>query len=500
MTHLNVLCLLTISLFTAMCGAQDLEYLPPVVDPGVSSDTNISLIVGTIDYARFGRKAERKPYMNSMQIIDADQTWPPRWYVATALYTPEMFREDSILRRLRFYHLGYSQVSDGYLSYLYLAPADPKDNSSKLKFGYSFILLDQHMNAVDTINSRILYNGKLGKDYYTNPNLEKLAAVEMDTVLDFSKVTGNKKDRAVKSNFWIIEVLDMHDKVKFSWNPLYRLNPSLFEIKERLAQDNQDPDGIRWKKINNVFWDYDGNILYSSEVGIGKISKSDGHVIWQVNSSGSPFIKDANNLKCYTPTAFLMRKESKGSVVYSFFEKGMDSLCPPQGVVFEQDKASLKIKNIQYTPPAMHYVPSGHGGFEYNPDNGAYAMDYGVMQDRDSSSSGPRAAMDYKTGNGHKTILELPKWNYAFGFNFLENWPVPARPVIKKEGAQLIAVGDMKQWTWYKLEGAQNTTITRVGNGPSIKPEKGAAYCVAGPLGIGYAVSRIYDTKIKSPQ
>ena len=69
-----------------------LTYLPPVLSAKSNTDTQ-SLLLTTTDLARYEDRQEAKPYVQSIQIVDADAPWPPRWYSSLPVYTDEMHKK-----------------------------------------------------------------------------------------------------------------------------------------------------------------------------------------------------------------------------------------------------------------------------------------------------------------------------------------------------------------------------------------------------------------------
>src|SRR5688500_18566812 len=71
-------------------------YLPPLISTLPNSDSNTCFLISTGDFSRDENTPELKPYVSSVQIVDADQPWPPRWYACTPLYSDEMFYHDTL--------------------------------------------------------------------------------------------------------------------------------------------------------------------------------------------------------------------------------------------------------------------------------------------------------------------------------------------------------------------------------------------------------------------
>jgi hypothetical protein len=497
--------------FSVNTQAQNLETLCPVINPKVNKDKETHLVLGTLNYHHFSQGIT--PYTNSMQIISADQSWPPLWYSTEPLYTYQHHRQDSMNNVIGFSQIGYPEVINGLFSYLQLSPSPKIDTgeSQEWQFDYSLIVLNKQMERIDTLRSRLFYGGSYGPGFKQNQKVEKLWASRKDGPLDLSSITGDARDKAVQSTYWVMEVLDQNDKVKWTWNPVYHLDPSLFQIKDKLAKRQSPSDKITLLKLENFGWDHDGDLLYSLEDGggelsdfslngsIGKVSRQSGDVLWHFDCFGNTFASSRDTFKCVQPFNLQFVGNTDSSSIYSFYDWGYGGLTTAKGVVFERLKKTDKFKLLKYIAPKTKFWGNGHGGFDYNAANGNYSIEYGVFEWSDTSRGDFRNAMEYGRKDSTYAVYQLPRENYTFGFHRLENWPIPPRPIITQKGNELIATGEMKEWTWYKLEGPANIKAKRVGTGSTLKFEKDATYCVVGPYGIGYSVSVPFTTKKNAP-
>lgn len=487
------LCLVFICLGCfSLSPAQDLPYLPPVLNLTNYKDSSTSFYFTTLDAHRFkGQGGQR--FCNALQIIDAQQPWPPRWYASTPVYTDSLFSLDSLNHNWRLYFMFDPKVDGGYFSFFKSLTLTNRE-SEKTSANSAYIMLNSKMEPVDSINKNISKGHLYFHDFRINEKRERLIDVKIDTVLDFRRNTGNQKDSAVHSKLDIIYIIDSLDHVLFSWNPLEHLNQDIFEFKESLNQrsfSSMDTDLIEWSRLTSAVWDYDGNILYSMRfVGIGKISRLDGHVMWHVDFTDIPLAAGKDSVRWYSIHDFNFISENDTASIYSLYSLGTDDVDWAKGVVFEINKKTNKIKLIRYIYPNNNYVGEGQGSIDVW-DNGDYLLGYGLFPE-DASQRDFRNFMQF--GNSKLDTVyanfQLPKFVYTYKIHKLQNWPPPPRPVIVQREGYLIAVGNkLKELTWYKLTGHNKMVAQKVASGTKIKYEPGSTYCVESRYGIGFAVS-----------
>jgi len=479
-----------------------LLYLPPVLNGTVNKDTSSSLILTTLDMCRFDPKPEIKPFVNSLQIVDADCSWPPRWYTTTPLYTDKMFAADAQMNQCRYEFLLDAKVAGGYYSFFKIVSVAKKGESVVAKASLTgYILLNDKMEAVDTVDSRDTKNGVYWRDFRMNAQNEKILAIKADTFINFAGITGDPADSAVHSEVDIITIKDKDNKLVFSWNPLQHLNPEVFQFKENLKGRTLASNGdelVRWSHLTSALWDYDGNILYSMRyIGLGKISRKDGHIMWHIDNKDLPVVSGADSINWSSPHDFNLIANNDTSAMYSLFSCGDSPDQVARGVVFEMNKITGKIRLVKYIYPQKKYQAKGQGSCDYNWVDGSYVLDYGNFEESDSDSHYYRDFMEYGKSDNVLGTYQLPKWIHASKSHKLNKSTCPPRPVIEQKGNQLEANGDMHDWVWYKLDGPDNTTITKAGTGKIIRPVSGGTYCVEGRYGIGNSVSKAFTYRAK---
>ena len=501
---------LVVFIFTCIVsGAQDFEYLSPVVTKNGSKTDHGYLLLNTQDSHRDLDNNNAKAYCHSIQIIDASLPWPPVWYTATPRYSNEMFTKDSVTHRRAFNWLLDAKIEHGYLSF-YKSQAILNDHDSvisKLVAGY--ILLNKRMEPIDTISCNINGMYIYWHDFRINSKGERLVDYQMREFLDLRSLTGDRTDNAVLSQTDLIEVLDSTNKIIFSWKATDHLDPTVFQYTETLhkksfVHNSSNREVLDWSHLTSAIWDYDGNILYSMRwIGIGKISRKDGHVIWHIDFKDLPIVSGIDTIQWYSPHDFNFLHTNDTSAIYSIYSCGQmhdfadsNKSKNGRGVIFELDIRTNKIKLLRYLNPSFQYITQGQGGCDYQ-DSGNYLISYGqgIADEQNVNNENYCSAFEWRKNDSIFTIYQLPRYVGAFKVHELHDWPLPLRPEIIFENNVLEASGEMNEWTWYKMTGPGGRNPIKVGKGKTLVPEIGYTYCVVGKYGMGYCVSLPYGVK-----
>ena len=476
-------------------------YLPPLLGKNVNSDSSTSLILTTADVARFDDKKEEKPYVNSIQIVDADEPWPPRWYAATPVYTDEDYKRTTQDGKYRFDFMIDAKVDAGHFSFYKIISKQNLGTGQLISPQFAgYILLDEKMQPVDTIKSNIKRSNMYFHDLRINKNGERMVDLKKDMYLDLRDYTDDPKDTAVHCNLDYIHIIDSNDKTVFTWNPMQYIQPELFHYKETVKKKAfaaNHADMIEWTRLTSALWDYDGNILYAmKQIGLGKINRKYGYIMWQLNYTDMPVVSGSDTLEWYSPHDLNFLSDDATTATYSVYSNGAEGAKPAGGVIFKMNKKTEEFKPVKYVWPKTVYLANGQGNLDYHP-NGDYAIGYGFFEKSDTGLvNNYRSVLEYQLNDGPWGVYQLPQWIYTYKARILRNWPKPPRPVIAAEGNQLTAQGDMDNFTWYELSGDRLTTVKKVGEGKSFKPEKGRTYCVEGVFGVGFSVSRPYKVSL----
>jgi hypothetical protein len=468
--------------------AQDLENIPPVTSDASAKDSQFTFLFNTIDFHKF-KNLGPQVYENTIQIVDADTPWPPRWYTSVPMaYTDSLVRYDSIHQLMRGYLLFDAKPQgDKITFYKQLSVINTKTNDTSGWAGY--IICDKNMEAIDTLKThgreRLFFH-----DFRMNDKNERIALVRIDTSLDLRQISGNKKDSLVSSEIDLIQIFDSTGTVVFNWNPVKFLGVNSFKYADgRKRSFSGDEHKMDWSHGTGCTWDFDGDILYSyRHIGVGKFSRKDGHIIWRIDWNKMPIVRGKDTIEFYEQHDFENIKEDSNQITYSVYSLGTDE--HPKSLVqfFSVDKKTLRLNPGKKIMPEHHVWSNGAGNFDPE-ENGNYLLHYGLYPGTDHSDTS-HVFMEYRIKNGGIIRLKLPSMIFAYKAHRLIS-TIPPRPSIRQQGDVLIASGSrMKNWTWYKLEQKKkHKNARKVGSGESYIPTENGKYCVSAEYGIGYAVS-----------
>ena len=191
--------------------SQGLNFLAPVINRSLNVDTGVSIILTTGDAARFEGAQEEIPYTSSVQIIDADQSWPPRWYTSTPVYTDEMYKKDTSQGRYHLYMLMDVRIVGGYFSFYKILSNPGLSDGPLVNCEFAgYLLLNDKMEAVDTVRSSDAIRNLYFHDLAINAKGERLVNLRKDTYLDLRDYSNDYRDTAVHCNVDYLQILDMH--------------------------------------------------------------------------------------------------------------------------------------------------------------------------------------------------------------------------------------------------------------------------------------------------
>ena len=212
-----------------------------------------------------------------MEIVDADQPWPPRWFAAGKDYKKGAMNNDSLL-------VTYidARFQNGLVTFCKKGWGGKAPSINDINHQV-YLLCNDKLEPVDTFTGADLPVNS--HDFKINSKGEKLVVARLDTLLNLSILTGHPQDTSIKSMIDIIEIIDAHNKLIFRWNPVSVLGVnSLFHPYGGLISPSAKIGFVDWSHANAVNWDFDGNIIYCfRHIGVGKISSKDGHVIWRID-------------------------------------------------------------------------------------------------------------------------------------------------------------------------------------------------------------------------
>lgn len=380
-----------------------------------------------------GKKA-KKHYNSSVQIIDVNEPWPPRWYTSTPEYTNAQYTDDTSKGFQRmFTYIDVREVG-GYLSFYELL-SFPKLVDAPLmgtKFA-GYLLLNKNMVPADTVRSTDAIRNLFFHDLAINNKGERLVNLRKDTYLDLRDYTEDYSDTAVHCNVDYIQILNSEDSIIFFWNPLEHIDPKLFDFKRNVREKSwggRNSPIIEWTRLTSVQWDYDGNIIYDMKnIGLGKISRQYGHIMWQITERDIPMFDGRDTIKWYNPHDFNFVAETDTSVIYSVYSNGTDfygagGLEPACGVVFEKNKVTGKISLVKVIKPKRVYAGNGQGNVSYTV-NGNYVIAYGSFEEPDSLNNGFTSNVEYGCNDTTYGIFQYPRNNYCYKAHRLKDFPRP---------------------------------------------------------------------------
>ena len=462
--------------FNIFMSAQDLDKICPILLEQGKPAGGVSFVLTGSDCNFFRNKPPENE--NSIQIIDADQPWPPRWFSASVLDT-SLGLPYSALIPLN------AEYQNQNFSFFSIIKMKDKANFESNKNGY--IICDTNLEIRNTF---VQPDYDLDHhDFRIEANGEKLFFGLHDTVIDMSKIHNNPDDSALKLFYERIEITDTAGHISFSWDPMIHLGADApFKKYWHLKGFWNRPDIFDWSHGNSVCFDYDGDILYSFKfIGIGKISRKDGHIIWKVdrkerqpNSFSDPiplFLQ--HDLKC--------AKDESGNQFYTFLSNGDggNKFCSACQFTVKDTLNELKIFRIKKRFWPIDDIPNSGGGGNYDVEpNGNYLINYGNFK---TDTAKPRILFDCRDKNDQLiSRYTIPVNSIAYRVHKLSNWR-PARPEVKLNKGSL-SVNSTIETTWYILD-TEKHQATVVGSGKSFSPAKPGTYCAAVKYGIGYAVS-----------
>ena len=444
---------------------QGLETVPPVLINKLyhKIDTSISFILTP---------------NNVLEIIDAYQPWPPRWFASN----------------------GYDKTKGWDSSAVYYENARFQSNRvtffknwqlNENSFDEGYIICNKRMEPVDTARRRDLPLNT--HDFRINEKGEKLIVVRLDTVLNISSMTGNPGDTAHKALVDVIEIFDSANHLAFRWNAEEKLGVNAVYLDYAWLNSRSSRLGYAdWSHANSVSWDFDGNILYGfRHIGVGKISRKDGHVIWHIDRNKMPYIAGSDTLAFYLQHGFEKVADEDGHNRYTLFSNG-DSRHPlSYGLEFTVDQQNNALHVVSKKMPSVKVISNVGGNYEIEP-NGDYNLSYGGNTDVTT-----RTRIFFEYSNAKDELYATYRSGrrlMSYGVHLLVEFR-PPRPTVTNKDGELIGEGDMNEWIWYELNGADNTIVQQVAYGAVFKPANPGVYCVAGKYGIGWSVSKPFAYK-----
>ncbi len=481
----NILLLLFTFFISTGCNfAQGLENICALRLQQTDTISDISFLLTLTDYSLLRKDPAR--FTNSIQIVDATQPWPPRWFAAwapdTALSPPY-----SLVMPLN------ASLQNGTFSYFSEVLVNNKDKGKQNRQG--FMICNENLEITDTF---ILPDENIDHhEFVIAKNNEKLFFVLHDTIVDQSNVYNSITESALHISYEIIEIADSSGYINFRWDPFLQLGPDAEYKNYRKSKSSWNRPGMTdWGHGNSLSFDFDGDILYSyRSIGIGKISRRDGHVIWKIDREEMQPNNYSDTIPCYMQHDLRAQKDTSGQVYYSFFSNGDGSLKTCSVIQFTvkdttngQYKFTLRKKTVLLKKPVYS---AGQGNFEIEND-GHYIINYGGIKGDTTQNIcfEYRAASDSIIGRYTAVFPYAP----AYRVHQLDGWR-PERPIVTKSHGKLNIQKQVTDVVWYRLD-YNRLIAVKAGTGKTFNPDGPGLYCATVKLGIGYIVSKpVYYTR-----
>lgn len=452
--------------------AQELCKVAPVrLKQGQGADS-VAFILTTLDDNLYKRRPLQ--YSSAIEIIDADAPWPPRWFALHPSDTGIISRPTMMLM------MNASMDTTG-LHYLTIAQTSPG------RYEPVVITCDRYMRPADTFAAyRHIMDSH---DFAMDRQEGVIYFATHDTTVDLRDAYGNPAEVLMPMEYQSIEIADSSGRSVFSWNPLWELGLDAMHLPYRYTKGLRSNHArFDWSHGNSVHLDFDGNILYSfKHIGIGKISRADGHVIWRIDRNKQRINAESDSLPIFLQHDLQAVTGDDGKTYYTVLSNG-DSAHPQcRGYEFTvtSGKGGDVVKITRTFQPLSAIPNTGGGGNLDMASDGSYLMNYGLFPV--DSAQHERALMEYHQGGIVATYSTAAS---VFSFRaHVAHGRMPERPQIQQHGTVLSVNGSPRECKWYSLHGRGLKEVKMVSHDTLFTPDSGGSYCVAVPCGVGWSVS-----------
>lgn len=456
---------------------QDLRKVCPVILKTGSLTDSLSFVLTTLDNNLYKHKPLK--YASSIEIIDADAPWPPRWY---ALHSSDT----SIANKPTMMLMLNASYENERFRFFTMAAHHQRNELAVLS-------CDKNMVPVDTFFA--WHKVMDSHDFISSPDGHLMYFALHDTVVDLRSAYGDPAELAINMTYQTIEIAGPDGRSVFSWNPLAVLGFDAIYKPYRYTQGvRAGHSSFDWSHGNSLHYDYDGDILYSfKHIGIGKISRADGHVVWRIDRNKQKVNALSDSLPIFLQHDLQAVRDASGNITYTVLSNG-DSLHPAcRGLLFTvnfNEKNEPVVKLIKTIRPSEQIPNTGGGGNMDMDQDGSYLLNYGLFS-QDSTLPG-RTLFEYKDAkNNRSAIYQTAPTIFTFRAHPMNGWR-PLRPVITLKRDQLTATTKLKTAKWYRLSGPDLKTVTYLGEGENYSPKENGFYCVATKYGVGWSVSKAF--------
>ena len=472
----HILLLLIVICLCGRAHAQELHKICPISIKSPASADSFSFVLTTSDYNAFqGKKIKYAP---AIEIIDADEPWPPRWFALHPADTSsDLATSTSIM-------LNAGNQADKFLFFTVISTGANRNNLAILICNKDLEVIDTFYRPGKELDSH---------DFKLSDNGDMMYFPVHDTIMDIRKLYKNNVDSAVKVIYETIAIDDSKGKNIFSWNPLQALGLDAVYLPYRYAPGVMSGKNVfDWSHGNSIDYDYDGDILYSlKHIGIGKISRADGHVIWHIDRNKQKINAASDPIPIFLQHDFHAVKDEQGNISYTILSNGDDEHpeCKAYQFTVNLDKNGVPVvRFIKKMSPIDKVSNSGGGANLDKEKNGNYLFNYGLFKQDTTLKQRPLFEYD-DTKSNKATEYTIEPDVFAYRVHRLTDRR-PARPVIMEKNGKLIADRKSSAIKWYRLSGTDLHTVEYVGDGEKYTPKEDGYYCVNEKYGIGWSVSR----------
>ena len=454
---------------------QELNKICPIsLKKGTGDSSSFLLTIADYNYFR-GLTVKYAP---SIEVIDADQPWPPRWFGLHPCDTAsDLTTSDRIMLN--------ASIQNDKLLFFTVIPNGGRANN------LAILICNKNMEVADTFYRS---NGEIDShDFKLSANDDMMYFAGHDTIMDLRRISNDAADSVVKLIYETIEISDAKGKSTFSWNPLVQMGFHAVYLPYRHAPGVMSGNStFEWSHGNSLQYDYDGNILYSfKHIGIGKISRTDGHVMWHIDRIKQKANSQSDVIPIYLQHDLQVVKDAQGNIFYTILSNGDDQhqQCEVYQFTVNYDKKGTPvIKLIKKIAPIEKISNTGGGGnFDIEAD-GNYIFNYGLY--KQDTTLKERILMEYKNEkNNTRTEYAIAPSIFSYRIHKMTEWS-PSRPVISNKNGALISDSKAPAQKWYRLSGTDLHTVNYAGKGDTFTPKEEGYYCVSVKSGFGWAVSR----------
>ena len=471
---LHLLLILAALSISSLIHSQNLHKVCPLLLTKGNMPDSVSFVLTTADFNVF--RGGEAGYAPAIEIIDGDAPWPPRWFAFHDGDTSEEIKSSLLM-------LNASVQNDRFMFYTIIPAPQYQSYLGVLICNKNMEIIDSFFSPGRMINSH---------DFTESPDGSMLFFADHDTVMDLRSTYHNDHDISIKAIYETIEITNANGKALFSWNPFYKLGFDAMHLAYRYAPGVMSNNTqFEWSHGNSLQYDYDGNILYSfKHIGIGKISRIDGHVIWRIDRNKQKSNASSDAIPIYLQHNLQAVKDAQGNIFYTVLSNGdsLHPICRAYRFKVDFDKGEQVVKLLETYIPSEKMAETGGGGNFDEEQDGNYLFNYGLYKQDSALTS--RTLFEYHDEKNNKNTEYSIASPMVFSYRVhrMGGWR-PARPVVSLSSG-ILHTNTKTESCWYKLSGPGLRTIKKVGEGEKYAPKENGDYCVVSRSGIGWASSR----------